>query len=245
MRTIELTKEEALELRKELEGILKNYGINHFHIQDLLIKRAIMDFEIEDMPFKTRNDIVQKLFQNIKMSLRYEITKYKQGQEKNNDNDSIKEKIWEQINGAKKSLMFDNPKHQDMTYDYKGKRIVYSPKIDPRTDFGKGFYYKSKDGGEHATMEAVEQANKIYWANMTKHSPSENLIKYPEIEKAYFDIITPKMDINDKDLIEQISRGIIIQNIAEDFLSRYSYYLDKLLDQLGYDRQGNKKGPKR
>ena len=81
-----------------------------------------MDFEIEDMAFRTRKDIVQKLFQNIKMSLRYEITKYKQGQEKNNDNDSIKEKIWEQINGAKKSLMFDNPKHQDMTYDYNGKK---------------------------------------------------------------------------------------------------------------------------
>ena len=36
-------------------------------------------------------------------------------------------------------------------------------KIDPRTDFGKGIVFKSIDGGEHASMEDVEQADKAYW----------------------------------------------------------------------------------
>lgn len=32
--------------------------------------------------------------------------------------------------------------------------------------FGKGIVFKSVDGGEHASMEAVEQANKAYWDRM-------------------------------------------------------------------------------
>ena len=51
--------------------------------------------------------------------------------------------------------------------DFK-KDIIKEPiyKIDPRTDFGKGITYKSVDGQEYESIEAVKLANKAYWDNM-------------------------------------------------------------------------------
>ena len=48
------------------------------------------------------------------------------------------------------------------------KDIINEPiyKIDPRTDFGKGITYKSVDGQEYESIEAVKLANKAYWDNM-------------------------------------------------------------------------------
>ena len=66
--------------------------------------------------------------------------------------------------------MFDNPKHQDITYDYNGKRIVYSPKIDPRTDFGRGISYKTCDGKDVATMEEVMLYNQMFYERMMNNS---------------------------------------------------------------------------
>ena len=144
MRTIILTREEAMEYRKELVSILKNYGIYNSYVQDQFIKEAIMNFEIEGMPNSTREQKIQKLFQNIKRALMREIAKHRTGKEKSNNDDSIKEKIYQQINDAKDNLIFDNPEHKDILTDY-GRGLIDSPKIDPRTDFGKGFYYKSKE----------------------------------------------------------------------------------------------------
>lgn len=92
MRTIDLKKEEAMEFRKELISILKNYGIYNSYVQDQFIKEAIMNFEIEGMPNSTREQKIQKAFQNIKRALMREIAKYKTGKEKSNDDNSIKEK---------------------------------------------------------------------------------------------------------------------------------------------------------
>lgn len=165
MRTVDLTIEEGRILRNELVSILKNYGIYDSYVQEQFINEAIMIFEIEDMPNNTRDEKIQKLFQNVKRALMRKIAELKTGKEKSKNDDSIKEKIYQQINSAKDNLLFDNPEHIDILTEY-GRGLVDSPKIDPRTDFEKGFYYKSKDGGEHASMEAVEVANKRYWDSM-------------------------------------------------------------------------------
>ena len=40
------------------------------------------------------------------------------------------------------------------------------PKVDPRTNYGKGICYKAKDGKEYATMEQVEAVNKAFYDAM-------------------------------------------------------------------------------
>lgn len=242
MRTVDLTREEARTLRNELVYILKSYGIYNSYVQDQFMKEAIMNFEIEVMPNSTREEKIQKLFHNIKMALRSVILKYKTGKEKSKNDDSIKEKIYQQINSTKDNLLFDNPEHIDILTEY-GKGLVDSPKIDPRTDFGKGFYYKSKDGGEHASMEAVEAANKSYWDSMMIY-PSPIYKKYNEIENAYFDIITPNINLNDINATEQMLRERT-EKIAAYIETRYGSYLEKLLEKHGYGRQDNSRGPKR
>ncbi len=37
------------------------------------------------------------------------------------------------------------------------------PKVDARTNYGKGINYKAKDGKEYATMEQVEAVNKAFY----------------------------------------------------------------------------------
>lgn len=241
MRTIILTREEAMEYRKELVSILKNYGIYNSYVQDQFIKEAISNFEIEDIPNSTRDEKIQKLFLNIKRALMREIAKYKTGKEKSNDDDSIKEKIYQQINGAKDNLIFDNPEIRDYRTDY-GKGL--EPKIDSRTDFGKGFYYKSKDGGEHASMEAVKQANNAYWDSMMIYPSPTDVIKYNEIEKAYFDIITPKINLNDINAADQMLRERT-EKMAAHIEARYGNYLEQLLEKHGYGKQDDSRGPKR
>lgn len=289
MRTVNLTRTEAMESRKELVSILKSYGIYNSYVQDQFIKQAIMNFEIEDMPNSTREEKISKLFQNIRMSLRYEIAKYDQGKKTKNDDNTVKVKIYQQINSAKDNLIFDNLKYDDILTDY-GRGLVDSserdfktyfekdiyypkieeyrtdygkglepkfdsrtdfgkglePKFDPRTDFGKGFYYKSQDGREHATMEAVEQADKIYWASMMKYPTSNDLIKYNKIENAYFDIITPNIvDIDDINIASEQFLREQTEKMMDHIEARYGKYLKQLLEELGYGRQDNNRGPKR
>lgn len=243
MRTIDLKKEEAIASRNELVYILKSYGIYNSHVQDQFIKEAIMNFEIEDMPNSTREEKIQKLFHNIKMALRSVILKYKTGKEKSHVDDAIKEKIYQQINDAKDNLIFDNPEHKDILTDY-GRGLIDSPKIDPRTDFGKGIYYKSVDGREHASMEAVEQANNAYWDSMMIYPSPIDKIKYNEIEKAYFDIITPKINLNDINAEAEMLRERT-EKMAAHIGTRYGNYLEQLLEKHGYGRQDNSRGPKR
>lgn len=241
MRTIDLKKEEARILRNELVYILKSYGIYNSYVQDQFMKETIMNFEIEDMPNSTREEKIQKLFHNIKMALRSVILKYKTGKEKSKNDDSIKEKIYQQINGAKDNLIFNNPEIKDYRTDY-GKGL--EPKIDSRTDFGKGFYYKSIDGGEHASMEAVKQANNAYWDSMMIYPSPTDVIKYNEIEKAYFDIITPKINLNDINAAAQMLRERT-EKMAAHIEARYGNYLEQLLEKHGYGKQDDSRGPKR
>ena len=275
MRTVNLTRTEAMESRKELVSILKSYGIYNSYVQDQFIKQAIMNFEIEDMPNSTREEKISKLFQNIRMSLRYEIAKYDQGKKTKNDDNTVKVKIYQQINGAKDNLIFDNLKYDDILTDY-GRGLVDSserdfktyfekdiyypkieeyrtdygkglePKFDPRTDFGKGFYYKSQDGREHATMEAVKQANNAYWDSMMIYPSPTDVIKYNEIENAYFDIITPNIvDIDDINIASEQFLREQTEKMMDHIEARYGKYLKQLLEELGYGSQDNNRGPKR
>ena len=117
-------------------------------------------------------------------------------------------------------------------------------KIDPRTDFGKGIVFKSVDGGEHASMEAVEQANKAYWDRMMIDTSHKDYARYAELEKAYFDCITPKFNINDKDMIQQVLTAQQEKFVAY-IKERYGNYLSEVLEQFGYGQQDNNRGPKR
>ncbi len=108
-------------------------------------------------------------------------------------------------------------------------------KIDSRTDFGKGIVFKSVDGGKHASVESVEQANKEYWDRM--------MIDNAELEKAYFDCITPKFNINDKDMAQQVLTAQQ-EKVAAYIKERYRSYLSELLEQYGYGQQDNNRAPK-
>ena len=117
-------------------------------------------------------------------------------------------------------------------------------KIDPRTDFGKGIVFKSIDGSEHVSMEAVEQANKAYWGSMMIDTSHKDYARYAELEKAYFDCITPKFNINDKDMTQQVLTAQQ-EKVAAYIKERYGSYLSELLEQYGYGQQDNNRGTKR
>ena len=112
---------------------------------------------------------------------------------------------------------------------------------DYRTDYGKGISYYSKDGHEYATPEAAMQADREYWDRQKIDlSSKNNLIIYKNIEKEYFDIITPKVPENDPAILtEQIEATMA--HIQE----RYEKYIAQLLNEHGYGQQGNNRGPKR
>ena len=107
---------------------------------------------------------------------------------------------------------------------------------DYRTDYGKGISYKSIDGREFASMEAVEQANNAYWNSMK----IKDYARYAELEKAYFDCITPKdMNMIKQVLAEQQKKFVTF--IEE----RYLKYLSEVMEQYGYGQQDNNRDPKR
>ena len=110
--------------------------------------------------------------------------------------------------------------------------------------FGKGIVFKSIDGGEHASMEDVEQANKAYWDRMMIDTSQKDYARYAELEKAYFDCITPKFNINDKDMIQQVLRAQ--QEKFVDYIKeRYENYLSEILEQFDCAQQDNNRGQKR
>ncbi len=118
-------------------------------------------------------------------------------------------------------------------------------KIDPRSDFGKGFVFKSSDGGEHASMESVERANKAYFdSRIIDNTSHKDYAHYAELEKAYFDCITPKFNINDKDMIQQVLTAQQEKFVAY-IKERYGNYLSEILEQFGYGQQDNNRSPKR
>lgn len=107
-------------------------------------------------------------------------------------------------------------------------------KIDPRTDFGRGIVFKDTNGGEHDNMEAVRCANKLYW---------DSVMNQAELEKTYFDSIAPKININDRDVLEQILKAQQERFIAY-VKEKYGSYFSELLEQYGYGKdvdEGKKK----
>ena len=52
----------------------------------------------------------------------------------------------------------------ELTDSQKREMLYYNnlDKVDNRTDYGKGIYYKGADGREYATMDQVRAANKAY-----------------------------------------------------------------------------------
>ena len=115
---------------------------------------------------------------------------------------------------------------------------------DIRTDFGKGIVYKSIDGGEHASLEAVEQANKAYWDGRMIDKSHKDYVRYIELERAYFDCITPSFNISDRTTAQQVyttQQEKIVSYIKE----RYGNYLSEVLAQYGYCQQDSNKGAKR
>ena len=100
--------------------------------------------------------------------------------------------------------------------------------IDRRTNFGKGLVYKSVDGNEHDSVEYVERVNKAYFdSRIIDNTSHKNYARYAELEKAYFDCITPKFDINDKDMIQQVltaQQGKFVAYIKKDMKIIYQKY---------------------
>ena len=59
----------------------------------------------------------------------------------------------------------------------KNKDYMFQTKIDSRTDFEKGIYYKTCEGKDGATMEEVMQYNQMFYESMMikkERKPSEN-----------------------------------------------------------------------
>lgn len=121
-------------------------------------------------------------------------------------------------------------------------------KIDYRTDFRKGISFKSVDGHEYTSMEAAEAADKAYWDRMIVDKPFKDYTHYTEIEKAYFDCITPKpsASVNDrgKDMILQLL-ATQPQRFIDYIEKRYLSYLAEVLEQYGYNQQDSNKKPKK
>ena len=106
--------------------------------------------------------------------------------------------------------------------------------LDFRTDYERGIVYKSVDGSEYESMDQVRQANKEYWDRVKFGSSSEDRVRFEQLEKAYFDMITPKIiNINDKDA-EQQFLSAQTEKMAAYIQQRYGSYLEQLLVDHGY-----------
>lgn len=85
-------------------------------------------------------------------------------------------------------------------------------------------------------IEAVKQANKVYWDNVMIDTSRKDYARYVDLEKAYFDFITPKFNINDKDMALELIK-IRQEKVVNYIMERYGTYLEKLLEQYGYGQQ--------
>ena len=108
--------------------------------------------------------------------------------------------------------------------DSQKRKMLYNnniDKVDYRTDYGKGIYYKGADGREYRTTEALERAN-----------------------KAYFDYLNSSFNVNDKNMSQDVFKARQ-EEILSYIRDRYGDYLDKLLEEYGYGSQDASKGPKK
>ena len=132
----------------------------------------------------------------------------------------------------------DNINYNDDNENYNDVKT----ELDFRTDYGRGLVYKSVDGSEHESMAAVRQANKEYWDGVKFGFSSEDRVRYEQLEKAYFDMITPKIiNINDKDAEQQFLTAQM-EKMAAYIQERYGSYLEQFLAQRSYGQEDiNKK----
>ena len=65
-----------------------------------------------------------------------------------------------------------DPEPIDKITDY-GKGL--KPKINPRTDFGRGISYKTCDEKDVATMEEVKQYNEMFYEGMMKNTEGKGM----------------------------------------------------------------------
>lgn len=93
-------------------------------------------------------------------------------------------------------------------------------------------------------METVELANKAYWDSMMIDTSHKDYVRYVELEKAYFDCITPKFNINDNGMAQQVLKAQQ-EKIATYIKERYESYLTELLEQYGYGQRDNNINKKR
>lgn len=111
----------------------------------------------------------------------------------------------------------------ELTDSQKREMLYYNnlDKVDNRTDYGKGIYYKGADCREYATMDQVRAAN-----------------------KAYFDYLNSSFNTDDKNMSQDAFKARQ-EEILSYIRERYGDYLDKLLEEYGYGRQEAGKGPKK
>ena len=105
--------------------------------------------------------------------------------------------------------------------------------IDSRTNFGKGYVLRSIDGSDHDSMDAVRAANKAFFDRIKIDTSHKDHLSYNEIEKAYFDCITPDFDFSNLD-IDSIRQNFTAQEQqALDYIQeRYDAYISRLIEQL-------------
>lgn len=128
------------------------------------------------------------------------------------------------------------------------KKMTYNNdinEIDKRTSFGKGYVFKSVDGSEHSSMDAVRAANKAFFDRLKIDTSQKYYFRYNDIEKVYFDCITPDLDISDLD-IDSIRQILTVQQQAIDYIQeRYDAYISRLLEQYGLTQQNSSKDTKK
>ncbi len=149
----------------------------------------------------------------------------------------------------------------ELTDSQKREMLYYNnlDKVDNRTDYGKGIYYKGADGREYATMDQVRAANKAYWdSQKIDTSKKDSMIYYigkdgreyrttealERANKAYFDYLNSSFNTDDKNMSQDVFKARQ-EEILSYIRERYGDYLDKLLEEYGYGRQEAGKGPKK
>ena len=116
-----------------------------------------------------------------------------------------------------------------------------------RTSFEKGYaLFKSLDGREHDSIEAVRAANKAFLDKLKIDTSYKSHLRFDDVEKAYFDCITPNFDFSNLD-IDGIRQNLTAQQQqAMDYIQEsYDDYLSRLLEQYGLTQRNRSKDTKK
>lgn len=140
------------------------------------------------------------------------------------------------------------------------EKIIFNniKKIDSRTDYGKGFYFKGDDGKEYSTMDEVRAANKRYWDRMKVDTTrQDSMISYigkdgreyhtneylERANKAYFDYIKATFNLYDSHLSE-IALNAQLEKILAYIHERSEDYFEKELQKYGLENLNNRDSKK-